>query len=71
MMNIRKIKQYLASKIGCKIVVIYYGSRNRKEKYDGILFKVYCNVFTIRLNNGEIKTFSYNDILTKTIRICI
>jgi len=70
-MNIKNIKKYLASKIGSKIVVIYYGSRNRKERYDGVLYKIYQNVFTIRLSNGDIRCFTYIDIITKTIRICI
>lgn len=70
-MNVRLIKQYLATKIGAKIVVIYYGSRNRRAKYMGFLDKLYANVFTIRLVNGEVKSFMYIDIITKTIRICI
>ena len=70
-MNIRQIKSYLASKIGCHIVVIYYGSRNRKERYEGIVFQVYYNIFTMKLCTGEIKSFSYKDVLTKTIQIYI
>lgn len=70
-MNIRYIKQYMLSKVGSRIVVLYYGSRNRKGRYEGILDKIYYNVFTIRLINGEVKSFSYSDILTKTIQIYI
>lgn len=70
-MNIKLIKKYLSSKIGSKMIIIYYGSRNRKERYEGILVKIYYNIFTIKLWNGEIKSFSYNDILTKTIQIYI
>lgn len=68
-MNIKNIRGYLARKIGSRIVVIYYGSRNRKERYEGIVFKIYRNIFTIRLCNGDIKSFSYIDIMTKTIKI--
>ena len=70
-MNIKIIKNYLKSKIGCKVVIIYYGSRNRKEIYKGVLYRLYSNIFTIRLYNGDIKSFSYIDILTKTIQMCI
>ncbi len=70
-MNIRYIKNYLSTKIGCKIVVIYYGSRNRKVKYIGYLDRLYANIFVVKLINGEIKSFMYNDIITKTVRICI
>ena len=70
-MNVRQIRQYLLSKIGFKIIVIYYGSRNRKERYDGKLLQVYNNVFTIITKNNVLKSFSYIDILTKTIQIYI
>lgn len=70
-MNIKCIRRYLFTKIGSKIVVIYYGSRNHREKYRGILWKVYSNVFIIKLITGEIKSFTYIDILTKNIQIYI
>jgi len=70
-MNIISIKNYLRTKIGSRIVVIYYGSRNRKEIYKGVICNLYGNIFTIRLVNGDIKSFSYCDILTRTIRVCV
>ena len=70
-MNLRHIKNYLDTKIGSRMVIIYHGSMNRKEKYCGFLFKTYSNIFVIKLLNGDIKSFSYIDILTKTIQICV
>ena len=70
-MNVKNIKNYLKSKVGSNIIIVYYGSRNRKEIYKGVLCKLYGNIFTVRLYNGEIKSFSYIDVLTKTIQICI
>lgn len=70
-MNINYIKRYLLSKIGSRIIIIYYGSRNRKERYEGILYKLYNNIFIIKLSSGEVKSFAYIDILTKTIQIYI
>ena len=70
-MNTNYIKKYLTTKIGSKIVIIYYGSRNRKERYNGSLCKTYPNVFIIKLSTGEIKSFTYIDILTKNIQIYI
>ena len=70
-MNIKTIRNYLKTKIGFNIAIIYYGSRNRKEIYKGVLYKLYGNIFTIRLYNGDIKSFSYIDVLTKTIQICV
>ena len=70
-MNIKKIKNYLKTKVGSNVLIVYYGSRNRKEKFNGVLYKLYSNIFTIKLYNGEVKSFSYSDILTKTIQMCI
>lgn len=70
-MSIKVIRNYLRTKIGDNIVIIYYGSRNKKEIYRGVLLRLYCNIFTVRLVSGEVKSFSYIDILTKTIQICI
>ena len=70
-MTIKYIRAYLKTKIGSKIIVIYCGSRNRRERYDGYLWKTYQNVFIIKLLTGEIKSFTYSDILTKNIQIYI
>lgn len=70
-MNIKDIKRYLRYKVGSNVIIVYYGSRNKKEKYHGIIDKIYDNIFTIKLSNDVIKSFSYIDILTKTIQIYI
>ena len=70
-MNVKIIKNYLNTKVGSNIIVMYYGSRNKKEIYRGVLYKIYKNIFVIKLFNNNLKSFSYTDILTKTIQICI
>ena len=70
-MNICVIRNYLKTKIASNVVIIYYGSRNRKEKYKGILFKLYSNIFIIKLSSGDIKSFSYCDIVTRTVKVCV
>ena len=70
-MNIKNIKSYLRYKVGSNIIIIYYGGRNKKERYCGVIYKLYDNIFTIKLTTGEIKSFSYIDILTKNIQISI
>ena len=70
-MNVKIIKNYLNTKVGSNIIVMYCGSRNKKEIYRGVLYKIYKNIFVIKLFNNNLKSFSYTDILTKTIQICI
>lgn len=69
-LTIKKIKNILNDLVGKKIFVIYNGGRNKNEKYCGVVFKLYRNIFTIRLDNGVIKSFSYCDVLTKIVKIC-
>ncbi len=69
MMTISKIKKLLSGLIGKKVKVIYYGSRNRKEVYYGCIYKLYQNVFLIRNDECCAKSFSYVDVLTKTVKI--
>ena len=70
-MNIKDIRRYLKYKVGSNIIIVYYGSRNKREIYRGIVDRVHDNIFVIKLNDNNIKSFSYVDILTKTIQIYI
>ena len=70
-MNVKNIKNYLKYKVGSNVIIVYCGSRNKKEKYYGVVYKIYDNIFTIKQTNGDVKSFSYIDILTKTIQISI
>lgn len=45
------------------------GSRNKKEKFDGIVNGVYRNIFSILMIDGRTKSFSYADVLTKMVEI--
>ncbi len=69
MITVKKIKMNLSNLFGKKVKVIYYGTRNRNEIYYGYIFKLYNNIFIIKLNNGDIKSFNYVDILTKSVKI--
>ena len=68
--NIEAIKKALIPHIG-KIVKIKYNlGRNKFETYEAKIIKIYNCVFLIELiKNKSIKSFSYADIITKTIKI--
>ena len=70
-MNIKYIKSYIASKIGSRVVIVCYYSRNKKERFNGVILNVYPKVFTVRLADGMIKSFNYVDVISKNIRMCI
>lgn len=67
-MNINIIKDEIKTKLNKKVQVSLYGMRNRVNKYEGILYKMYPNIFTV-LVNGEEKSFCYRDIITGDVKI--
>lgn len=67
-MNINIIKEKLLNKIGKNVIITERGLRNKKNIFEGRIYKLYPNIFSIITRNGE-KTFSYADIATKTIII--
>lgn len=69
-MNIEIVKKDLLINVGKKSRVTVYGLRNKIERYEGIIYKIYPNIFTI-LYEGEEKSFAYRDIITKDINVKI
>lgn len=71
-MTIEKVKQQLNEHIGDIVTIKYNLGRNKFEKYDVVIKELYNHVFLVELNkenNTEIKSFSYSDVITKTIKI--
>lgn len=67
-MNINIIKEDINKHINSKVLISVYGMRNRVNRYEGVIYKVYPNIFTI-LENGEEKSFPYRDIITGDVKI--
>ena len=67
-MNIDLIKEKLNNNLNKKVIVTVYGLRNKINRYEGVLYKLYPNIFSI-LEDGKEKSFSYNDYITGDIRI--
>lgn len=71
-MTIQKVKNELNKHIGDIVTIKYNLGRNKFEKYDVIIKELYNHVFLVEVNkphNNEIKSFSYADVLTRTIKI--
>ena len=63
-MNINLVKEEIEKNKGKKVVVKIYGMRNRVDTIEGIITKVYPNLFMVE-NKYESKSISYADIITK------
>ena len=64
----------IIEKLNCHVrrdVVIKYNlGRNKYEKYQVRIKELYSNIFLVELKKDkQIKSFSYNDVITKTIKI--
>lgn len=69
-MYIEKIRKELENHIGDKATIKYNLGRNKYECYDVHIKETFNHVFLVQLDNREeIKSFSYTDIITKTIKI--
>ena len=68
-MTIEKIKNNIDSRLGNSVKIIYNGSRNKKEEYSGVIAETYNYIFIVKIDDCEVKSFSYRDILTNTVEI--
>ena len=70
-MTLEEIKNKVNENIGNNVIINYNLGRNRVEKYNVKIKNAYRNVFIVELNDNksEIKSFSYTDVITKTIKI--
>lgn len=71
-MKLEQIKLKLNDYVGKNVVIKYNLGRNKFEEYEVKIKELYSNVFLVELNNkpnAEIKSFSYSDVITKTIKI--
>lgn len=67
-MNINLVKEEISKKLNSKVMISIYGMRNRVSRMEGILYKIYPNLFTIMVN-GEEKSFCYRDVITGDVKI--
>lgn len=68
-MIIDKIKGYVRENVGVRHCFLFKGSRNQNDRFYGMIYKVFPAVFLIKLDNGNVKCFSYSDFLISNISI--
>ncbi len=68
--NMDIIKQKVSSLQGVELGFVINKGRNKLENFDGKIESIYPSIFTVLPNGGgEILSFSYNDIVTRNVRI--
>lgn len=65
-----QVKKQLHEYLGESVTIKYNLGRNKYEQYRVKIKELYNNIFLVQTDNdNQIKSFSYNDIITKTIKI--
>ncbi len=67
-MTIETIRNSIYDNMGNKVRVIHNEGRNKIIRYEGRVIEVYNNIFIVLDDKGK-RSFSYHDILTKTVKI--
>ncbi len=67
-MNLNIVKEELKKNLNKKVRVSVFGLRNRVDHYEGVLYKIYPNIFTV-LIRGEEKSFTYRDVITGEVKL--
>ena len=70
-MTVQKVKEVLSNHIGDNATINYDLGRNKVESYDVKIKELYQHIFLVEMqsNADTLKSFSYSDVITKTIRI--
>ena len=71
-MNIEIVKEELNNHLGRDVTIKYNLGRNKYESYNVRIKKLYNYIFLVEMldvESNEIKSFSYSDIITETIKI--
>lgn len=69
-MTVEVIKQELKRHVGDQVIINYNLGRNKYETYDVKIKELYDHIFLVESSRSqEVRSFSYSDVLTKTIKI--
>lgn len=66
--NINKAKKRIELLCGTKLLIKVNEGRGKTSCFTGIIEDMYPSLFTFRTDSGELKTFYYSDVLTKSVK---
>ncbi len=69
-MNIDRVREDVKNEEGKILHFKFNGSRNQILEFDGKIIETYPSIFVVKLlNEDNIKSFSYSDIVTSSLEI--
>ena len=70
-MMLERVRSRVRSCLNVNKKFIFHGTRNQNEEFDGIVTEMYPAVFIIKVSGGQIRSFSYSDLLVGNLEIVI
>mgnify|MGYP004469237889 CR=1 FL=1 len=67
--NLKQIKLLLEHYRNKPLTITYNLGRNKSETFIATIENIYNYLFTVKTENNITKSFTYSDIITKTIKI--
>ena len=69
-MNIERIRDEVKQQEGKVLHFKFNGSRNQIAEFDGEIIETYHSIFVVKLvDEDNIKSFSYSDLITSSLEI--
>lgn len=68
-MTLEKTKEFILNNVGVPHNFIFHGSRNQNEEFYGTITKIFPAIFIISLDNGQVRAYSYSDLLISKLEI--
>lgn len=69
-MNVEKVREEVKLKTGEVLHFKFNGSRNQIVEFDGEIIETYHSIFVVKLvDDNNIKSFSYSDLITSSLEI--
>lgn len=68
-MTIDKMKEMVQENQGVPHLFRFHGARNQIDDFKGVITAMYPAIFIITLDDYQVKSFSYSDLLVSNLEI--
>lgn len=68
-MILDNIKKKIEMNKGLLKRFVFHGTRNQNEEFEGTIIKMYNSLFLIKTIDGQIRSYSYADVLISNLEI--
>ena len=68
-MILDNIKKKIEMNKGLLKRFIFHGTRNQNEEFEGTIIKMYNSLFLVKMIDGQIRSYSYADVLISNLEI--